>query len=200
MTYSNISRSNFENGSKTVKSATEENILVDSVFVDASDTKLLKQALEEVRERLGKTQLECILFNAARVGPSKLMDFPVEDIEKDFQLAVSGLYTSAAWAIPQFQHFTTSTNNSSTSKPTFLVTSGALYADPVPPLFSLSLCRAAQFNLMNSLHQQYKPRGVHFAVVVVAGFVADNAPECNPKNVAQRMWEIHMQSPYDKEK
>jgi len=51
--------------------------------VDICDSKALKQALEEIQD-FGT--LECVFFNAARVGGKPLLEEDVEDIERDFRV------------------------------------------------------------------------------------------------------------------
>lgn len=53
--------------------------------VDISDLEQFKAALTEVQS-FGT--LECVYFNAARVGGSNFFDFPVEDIELDLRVGL----------------------------------------------------------------------------------------------------------------
>ena len=74
------------------------------------------------------------------------------------------------------------------SKPALLVTSSALPLHPIPQLFALSLVKAAQRNLVQSLNLTYAPEGVHVGVINVAGAVSPDEPERNPKNIAAKTW------------
>lgn len=69
------------------------------------------------------------------------------------------------------------------------MTSSALPQEPIPALFALSLTKAAQRNLAQSLHMTYGPQGVHIGVVNVAGVVSPEEKERNPTNIAARTWE-----------
>lgn len=116
----------------------------------------------------------------------------------------------AQWAMPQLvaaakkEYYT----------PAFLVTSGGLYKNPFPafvshplPLytqkkktkpknqpkkkqFSLASCKAAQYNLLHSLHKEYGPKGVHCAALVVEGKVSEEAQVTTPKNIALEAWKL----------
>ncbi len=77
----------------------------------------------------------------------------------------------------------------SAAKPALLVTSSALPQHPIPQLFALSLVKAAQRNLVQSLNMTYAPEGVHIGVINVAGIVTPDEPERNPTNIAARTWE-----------
>jgi hypothetical protein len=68
------------------------------------------------------------------------------------------------------------------------VTSSALPQYPIPQLFALSLVKAAQRNLVQSLQLQYGSEGVHIGVINVAGQVSPEDPERNPTNIAAKTW------------
>lgn len=82
---------------------------------------------------------------------------------------------------------------SSEKKPSFFVTSSLLSGDPIPELFSLSMVKAAQENLVTSLEKTYSCRGVHIATVVVGGPVSPDASVFNATNIASRAWKLFSQ-------
>lgn len=61
----------------------KNDIRVDTVAADISDQQSLAKALQRIDEE--KYVIECVFFNAARVEPSELLKFPVEEIELDFK-------------------------------------------------------------------------------------------------------------------
>lgn len=65
---------------------------VETLAVDISDPKALTSTLNTLN-RLGN--VECVFFNAARVEPSKLLDFPAEQIESDFKVSEPQLVLSS---------------------------------------------------------------------------------------------------------
>jgi NAD(P)-dependent dehydrogenase (short-subunit alcohol dehydrogenase family) len=69
------------------------------------------------------------------------------------------------------------------------VTSSALPFQPIPQLFALSLTKAAQRNLVQSLNLTHAPEGVHIGVINVAGQVLPDDPVRNPTNIAAKTWE-----------
>lgn len=75
------------------------------------------------------------------------------------------------------------------AKPSLLVTSSELYKSPFPFVFALSLVKAAQRNLMQSLQLTYGPEDVFFGMINVVGQVSPEAEECNPTNIANKAWE-----------
>lgn len=81
------------------------------------------------------------------------------------QISVMSLYAIAGWAMPMLVETAGSLN----ARPSLLVTSGGLAKEPYPHVFSLAMCKAAQYNFVGSLHKAYAPQGVHCALIVVQG-------------------------------
>jgi methylmalonyl-CoA mutase cobalamin-binding subunit len=73
------------------------------------------------------------------------------------------------------------------------VTSSLLPQEPRPEVFVLSLTKAAQRNLADSLWQVYGPQGVHIGLVVVGGPVSPNNKKLNPVHIAEKTWELYAQ-------
>lgn len=78
-------------------------------------------------------------------------------------------------------------------KPALLVTSGWLAHAPEPNYFALGVCKSAQQNVIVSLHNQLRPRGVHCALVMVNNYVSEHANETNPSNIAEESWRLYCQ-------
>jgi glutamate-1-semialdehyde aminotransferase len=93
----------------------------------------------------------------------------------------------AKWAIPRLQALAKS---SSLAKPSLLVTSGLLHLEPISDLFSLSLVKTAQRNLVQSLHKVYNSQGIHVGLVLVGGMVSTEAKVLNPTNIANVTWDF----------
>jgi len=155
--------------------------------IDLANTSEIPSSLAQVDKALGDTPLEVVLFNAARVGPSTLVEWPMEELELDLRIKVTGCYAVAQWAISKLLAV------KGTHKPAFLCTSGSIYKDPIPEVFSLSVCKAGQHNLVHSMHKKYKEEGVYCGMVVVGGVVADEHPECNAENIANKTWALYEQ-------
>ena len=134
-----------------------------------------------------------VVFNAARVEPSALLDTPAARVQADFQTAALALYTVARWVMPGLVALAASDAAAAGAKPSLLVTSGGLHAYPLPPFFSLGVAKAAQMNLLECLALVYGRLGVHVAAVDVGGIV--RSPEedevVNPVNVAREVWRVY---------
>jgi NAD(P)-dependent dehydrogenase (short-subunit alcohol dehydrogenase family) len=75
------------------------------------------------------------------------------------------------------------------ARPALIVTSSSLPQQPIPAFFALSLVKAAQRNLVQSLSMTYTPEGVHVGVINVTGPVTPQDACRNPQNIAEKAWE-----------
>lgn len=57
-------------------------------------------------------------------------------------------------------------------------------------MFSLATCKAAQYNLVHSLHKEFEPKGVHCGLIVVGGRVSDESKVTSARNVAEETWKL----------
>ena len=67
---------------------------VETIPIDLADTQNVQKALSEVDQKLQGRSLECVLFNAARVGLSKFFEWKPEDLETDLRVSVLFLLQS----------------------------------------------------------------------------------------------------------
>ncbi|OCT45812.1 hypothetical protein CLCR_01754 [Cladophialophora carrionii] len=100
-----------------------------------------------------------------------------------------GLWVAASWALP---HLTTAAAKAG-SHPSFLFTNSGLWDRPLADFASLSLQKAAQYNLLLSLRQMAEPKGVHVGGVNIGGLVIEEDAVMNPRNIAQALFELYQQ-------
>ncbi|KAK3299615.1 uncharacterized protein B0H64DRAFT_430586 [Chaetomium fimeti] len=170
---------------KAAVEASSPGVNVKVYAVDVTDAVAVAKALDEADAAVGKP--ECVFFNAARVLPSAFFEHDVKEIEYDFKINVSALYAVAQRYVPHLVSLAKA-DASAGNKPALLVTSSALPQHPIPQLFALSLVKAAQRNLVQSLNLTYAPEGVHVGVINVAGQVSPEDPVRNPTNIAAETW------------
>lgn len=60
---------------------------VDEILADCADADSVRVALEAADKSLGKTPLECVLYNSARPGSSHFFDFEAEALKADLQVS-----------------------------------------------------------------------------------------------------------------
>ncbi|KAE9378631.1 putative NADP(+)-dependent dehydrogenase [Stipitochalara longipes BDJ] len=150
--------------------------------VDITNSTSFKAVLKETEKF---ATFSCVFFNAARVEPSDLLSFPEEEILKDFKTTTIALYTISHWALPILNSLPAS------SQPSLLITSSLLPHEPVPYVFSLSLVKASQRNLAQSLALTYPD--VHVALLNVGGPVSWEDKWFNPPAIAKKFWELYTQ-------
>jgi len=168
--------------------ADEKKIIIKTYAADVTIPDSLNSALREVEADFGAP--EVVVYNGARVSVVSLSNWDnwtEEDMVTDFRIATGGLYTTAKWAFPLLL------TRANSSQPTFIVTSGMEYNNPDPGLFSLSLNKAAQYNLTISLAKTYEPQGIHVGVIRVGGIVGLEEKFFNPANIAERYWSFYSQ-------
>ena len=74
---------------KFVQAAAEEKEVktsVDGLPIDLSDTGKVRETLTNLDMLLARYRLEAVLYNAARVGKSKLFEFSAVDMETDYRV------------------------------------------------------------------------------------------------------------------
>ncbi|KKY32255.1 putative short-chain alcohol [Diaporthe ampelina] len=169
---------------KAVEEAVGSGVRVKTYAVDVVDSSALLKALDDVEAQLGKP--ECIFYNAARVLPSELLTHDVKDVEYDFKINVSALYTVAQREIPHLLELAKQDNK---ALPSIIVTSSLLPQHPIPQLFALSLVKAAQRSLVQSLSLTYASQGVHLGLINVGGPVSPEHETWNPANIATKAWD-----------
>lgn len=68
-----------------------------------------------------------------------------------------------------------------------------LAKEAYPAMFSLATCKAAQYSLVQSLHKEFEPKGVHCALGIIAGKVSDDSKVTNARNIANEIWMLFKQ-------
>lgn len=107
--------------------------------------------------------------------------------QKRFQITNTALLHTAQWALPQLTELAKSDPS---TKPSLLVTGTWLSRDPVTQIFTLSLVKAAQRNLCQSLAETYGPQGVHIGMIRVMGLVDKATKTMSPANIAVHAWNL----------
>ncbi|KIW92588.1 uncharacterized protein Z519_06435 [Cladophialophora bantiana CBS 173.52] len=159
--------------------------------VDVGDHNALALALAQVRADLGPP--EVVYFNAARVAPSKIGGTSPDLVLEDFKSMNIGLFVAASWALP---HLTAAAERPGTH-PSFLFTNSGLWDRPLADFASLSMQKAAQYNLMLSLKQMVETKGVHVAGVNIGGLVRDEDPVINANNIARALFDLSQEDKPD---
>lgn len=60
---------------------------VEVIEYDGANMESVRAGFKEVEKIMGDVPLECVLFNHARLGPSKFFDFTVEELDIDLRVS-----------------------------------------------------------------------------------------------------------------
>lgn len=177
-----------EKDAVTVTSAANGNVNVKTYSTDVIDPVKFTATLREITQDLGT--VEVVLYNAAIVAQSRHIEVTDEELIRDFMISTIALNNLSKWAFPQL---TVLAVEDSSAQPTLIVTSSHLPETPETNLVSLSMSKAAQKNFTRSLRLEFEPKGVHVALLSVAGYVLDQNQKLNAKNIAQEAWNLYNQ-------
>ncbi|KAF2004399.1 NAD(P)-binding protein [Amniculicola lignicola CBS 123094] len=160
-------------------------VKVDMLRIDLSDLASIPAVLKKIDEL--SSDIEAILFNAARISGSQVLTTPIEELQEDFTVTNLALYAISQWGIP---HLQARAKSNSSAKPSLLVPNSHLPWDPVPELLSLSLVKASQRNMVQSLSRAFTKDGVHIGLITIEGVVATDKELLNPLNIARQTWKF----------
>jgi short-subunit dehydrogenase len=177
-----------EKDAATVTSAANGNVTVKTYSTDVIDPAKFTATLKQISQDLGT--VEVVLYNAAIVAESRHLEVTDEELIRDFKISTIALNNLSKWAFPQL---TALAAKDSSAQPTVIVTSSHLPETPETNLVSLSMSKAAQKNFTRSLRLEFEPKGVHVALLSVAGYVLENNQKLNPKNIAKEAWNLYSQ-------
>jgi len=158
---------------------------------DVTDHAGLTTILEKSIAEVGPP--EVVVYNAARIKYGMFGDYTEDDILTDFKVPSLGLYSSAKVLLPHLQSLA---KEKPEAHPCLFVTSSPIIHQPFAPVFSLSMAKAAQANLVKLLAEQTKD-AVHVALVTAGGPVSPDEPVNNPANIATKFWELWEQEKVD---
>ncbi|KAB8301471.1 hypothetical protein EYC80_003331 [Monilinia laxa] len=170
--------------SREVIATAAPSVSIDSYATDVTDTAGFTHVLQRAVREVGPP--EVVVYNAARVSYGTFGLYKEEDIVEDFKIPNLGLYTTAKVLLPCLQAFA---KEKPESHPALFVTSSPIIHQPFAPVFSLSMAKAAQANLVKLLIEQAKDE-VHVALVTIGGPVSEQEPVNNPANIAAKFWEL----------
>lgn len=182
----------FARSTETLKASSDfitdavSSVSVHSYQADVTDHVTFKSVLEKAIKEVGSP--EVVLYNAARINYGNFGDYTEEDILEDFKIPSLGTYTAAKVLLPHLQALA---KEKPGSHPSFFVTSSPIIYQAFAPVFSLSMAKAAQANLVKFLAQENKDV-IHVGLVMIGGPVSPEEPVNNPKNIANfvlKLWE-----------
>lgn len=172
-----ISR-NSENLQSFQQQLIELGINSEYAVADVSDTQQLIQALNSLKEKLGK--ITVLQYNAVDYRMKNLMDETVEDLTNGFKISVANAFASIKELLSDLKE----TNGA------VLLTGGGLAYNPSAEMASISLGKAGLRNLAYQLHQSLQKENVFVGIVTINGMIQKESETHNPKKIAEQFWEL----------
>jgi NAD(P)-dependent dehydrogenase (short-subunit alcohol dehydrogenase family) len=155
--------------------------VADAALADAGDPVALRLALDALAGDGVVDAVICNAVSAPRGLPTALF---LDDVLAAFAVNVGMVLTAASWLA---EHVAARRPGGPAS---LLVTGGGLAMTPAAPAAALSMAKAAQRNLVESLDQELGPAGIHAATVIVCGRVQPGGP-WDPDHIAEQFAALH---------
>ncbi|UNI20145.1 hypothetical protein JDV02_006264 [Purpureocillium takamizusanense] len=162
---------------------------VGTYATDITDHVAFHNTLNRMDEDMG-SPAECVFYNAATVRPSALLETSEVDMEQEFKVTCTSLHATAKHYVPQLLKLA---ETDPSARPSLLITGSHLPHRPDPEAFVLSMTKAAQRNMAQSMEHKFGPRGVHVGLVTVCGVVDPQKKRLNPRFIADRAWDLFNQ-------
>lgn len=152
-----------------------------TLTADSTDEAALQSALTAVSDELGAPEIA--VYNAAVIQSDTARQVSMRAHLDAWAVNVVGALTAAAHVAPAMAR---------RGRGSFLVTGGM--PEPKREYVSLSLGKAGVRTLVDLLHLEYGPSGVHVASVTIDGAVAPGTA-FDPDDIAEHYWALHTQPP-----
>jgi short-subunit dehydrogenase len=165
-----------------------KSISCETVAVDVGDAAALKALLSALAEG---HYLSVLAYNAAsfdpKGAPSKLDPLAVSQA---MQVSAISALVAAQAVLPKMRE---------RGNGTLLFTGGVFAMEPMVPMSSLGMGKAALRNLAFSLFAELKRESIHAATVTICGLVKPGT-SLDPAVIAEHYWQLHLQKPEEFER
>jgi NAD(P)-dependent dehydrogenase (short-subunit alcohol dehydrogenase family) len=125
-----------------------------------------------------------VVYNAALPDPGQILDATVEQLRTAHDVDVIGAVIAAQVAAPVLR---------ASGGGTLLATSGGFADNPVPPLATLSIGKAALRSAQTLIAAGVAADGIHAATVTIVGAVKPGTA-FDPDDIAELFWTAHTDS------
>jgi short-subunit dehydrogenase len=155
----------------------EQEVDASYLIADVSDSAQFTAAISSIKN------LAVLHYNAYSANATSILLEDEQALVYDFKVNVVGLFTAVKAAF----------NSLEENKGSILITGGGLSKYPHPNYASLSIGKAAQASLANSLSQTLSQKNIFVGLLQINGFVNEQDAVYNPKNIASTLWDIYSQ-------
>ena len=150
-----------------------------AVVADIADLDGYRETLERIFNDSGAPGV--VVYNAALPDPGQVLETTVERLRTAYDVDVLGAVVAAQVAAPVLR---------AAGAGTLLVTSGGFADNPLPPMASLSIGKAALRSAQTLIAAGVREDGIHAATVTIAGVVRPGT-NFDPDNIAELFWTAH---------
>ena len=152
---------------------------IEAVVADIADLDGYRETLERIFNDSGAPGV--VVYNAALPDPGQILETTVERLRTAYDVDVIGAVVAAQVAAPVLR---------AAGAGTLLVTSGGFADNPLPPMASLSIGKAALRSAQTLIAAGVREDGIHAATVTIAGVVRPGT-NFDPDNIAELFWTAH---------
>src|SRR6201996_221517 len=152
---------------------------IEAVVADIADLAGYGERLERIFNASGAPGV--VVYNAALPDPGQILETTVERLRTAHDVDVIGAVVAAQVAAPVLR---------AAGAGTLLVTSGGFADNPLPPMASLSIGKAALRSAQTLIAAGVREDGIHAATVTIAGVVRPGT-NFDPDNIAELFWTAH---------
>lgn len=164
---------------KIVSALEDKGVTASCATADAGDKKELTEAIDELRERMGK--LTCLVYNAAVLKKKNILEESTEQLHEDLSLSAINAQHAVKHVLSDLKQ----------NKGSVLMTGGGLALDPNPEMGSVCLGKALLRNLTFQLNKALDKDGVFAGIVTVCDQIREESETYSPHIIAQKFWQLH---------
>lgn len=159
---------------------TVKGLKAEARHVDAFDSSRVAGLVESVEREFGG--VEVLHYNAASMRQATLADQSRDTFNSDLAINIGGAMVAAQAVL---------SGMAERRSGTILLTGGGFAVQPHPKFLSLSIGKAGLRALVQGLFESFKEKGIHIAIVTVAGYVLPGSNEA--RSVGEQFWRLHAQ-------
>jgi len=165
-----------------------------SVPADASDASSVKQAFQQIRQKLGE-QIDVLLYNAGAFTYASILDLKPEQLQQNINISIVGGLVASQEVLPSMVK---------NSKGTILFTGATASLRGSTNFAGLAVPKFALRALAQSMSREFGPKGVHVAHIIIDGQIdtpgqVQSQPNMsinqflNSDAIAENYWQLHAQ-------
>jgi short-subunit dehydrogenase len=169
---------NAANAEVMIKQLSNKGIEVYSVTADVTDHITLKQAIDELTQKLNG--VDVLLYNAAVLKNKDILEVDTAEFMDDFKVNVAAALKSVQVTLKCLKQ----------SKGAILLTGGGFATHPSPKNGTLSIGKAGIRNLAMQLNERLIEEGIYVGTLTITAKVSPDSPIHSPISLAQTYWEM----------